>query len=606
MRSALFATFFISMAVSATEMDTALQDGYSAGDSALNSGKNTAQGFNASKEFPGFNASPSETKYYGGGTQTSTNIGNVGNQELATSELGQLARESYINNPADVISYDSDLIKNSDSIRANADVIMAGTATTCVTQQISKVIFTNHACYQGKNITASCKKAANIEGGWVDGWKEEEFTINHSQFSYATNAVNFTFSFPSPATGEIVAAKLTLTTYGGYHLWSSKTNFLNSTFIMDYSQVFTLTPKNMNVASGQVLTGTGTPLDAGLNGIGGHIGRQFINGNASLSLKLTIKVKDKVWNPKIAWVETCAVDKENAVELSQVCSQPAETRYVTVDGKSYPVYSDCWEYTSQWQVAEQDDNTCLQWQNNKNCTVGTRTCLEYIGSYCVKENLTYQCQQTEKSEGYLCGGKFFCSDGKCASLQQNSNGDFGEAVSALAAVAAAGKDVALDPDNVTAFTGKAMSCRKAAAGFSNCCKNSGWGNNAGIAHCNSEEKAIGTAKEKLLTVDLGEYCSKKVLGVCLQKKRSYCVFESKLARIVQEQGRRDQLKINFGSAKSPNCRGITVSELQKLAFDIIDFSDFYSELDTNVSLPNQDALIKRIEQQIKNQMSGGN
>ncbi|XJF46948.1 conjugal transfer protein TraN (plasmid) [Escherichia coli] len=40
-----------------------------------------------------------------------------------------------------------------------------------------------------------------------------------------------------------------------------------------------------------------------------------------------------------------------------------------------------------------------------------------------------------------------------------------------------------------------------------------------------------------------------MLGVCLQKKRSYCQFDSKLAQIVQQQGRNGQLRISFGSAK---------------------------------------------------------
>ncbi|WP_187641478.1 conjugal transfer protein TraN, partial [Escherichia coli] len=88
-----------------------------------------------------------------------------------------------------------------------------------------------------------------------------------------------------------------------------------------------------------------------------------------------------------------------------------------------------------------------------------------------------------------------------------------------------------------AFTGEAKFCRKAAAGFSNCCKDGGWGQDVGLAKCNSEEKALGKAKDNKLTVSVGEFCSKKVLGVCLQKKRSYCQFDSKLAQIVQQQGR---------------------------------------------------------------------
>ena len=67
----------------------------------------------------------------------------------------------------------------------------------------------------------------------------------------------------------------------------------------------------------------------------------------------------------------------------------------------------------------------------------------------------------------------------------------------------------------------------------------------GLASCSSEEKALGEARQRKLTVDIGEFCSKKVLGVCVEKKRSYCVFESKLAQIVQQQGRQWQLGVGL-------------------------------------------------------------
>jgi len=191
-------------------------------------------------------------------------------------------------------------------------------------------------------------------------------------------------------------------------------------------------------------------------------------------------------------------------------------------------------------------------------------------------------------------------------MQAGQNQNFEAAVSQLAALAAAGKDFAgMDPDSVTAFTGKAMACRKSAAGFSNCCKSGGWGQDAGLAQCNTEEKEIGTGKEKKLVVKVGSYCSKKVLGVCLQQKEGYCVFDSKLARIVQEQGRRDQLGISFGSGSNPDCRGIRVAELQGIKFDHIDFSDFYDDLNSNIKLPDQDALNQRITSDIQNSLKSG-
>lgn len=132
----------------------------------------------------------------------------------------------------------------------------------------------------------------------------------------------------------------------------------------------------------------------------------------------------------------------------------------------------------------------------------------------------------------VCGGDVFCLDGECDKAQSGQSNDFAEAVSQLAALAAAGKDVvALNGVDVRAFTGQAKFCKKAAAGYSNCCKDSGWGQDIGLAKCSSDEKALAKAKSNKLTVSVGEFCSKKVLGVCLEKKRSYCQFDSKLAQI---------------------------------------------------------------------------
>ncbi len=151
-------------------------------------------------------------------------------------------------------------------------------------------------------------------------------------------------------------------------------------------------------------------------------------------------------------------------------------------------------------------------------------------------------------------------------------------------------------------TGSAKFCKKFAAGFSSCCKDGGWGQDVGLARCSSEEKALGKAKENKLTVSIGEFCSKKVLGVCLEKKRSYCQFDSKLAQIVQQQGRNGQLHIGFGKASSPDCRGITQTELQQIKFDKLDFSNFFDDLQKNKKIPDNDTLTKRVREEIAAQL----
>ncbi|MFA0108264.1 conjugal transfer protein TraN, partial [Vibrio splendidus] len=147
--------------------------------------------------------------------------------------------------------------------------------------------------------------------------------------------------------------------------------------------------------------------------------------------------------------------------------------------------------------------------------------------------------------------------------------------SALAALAEAADGLG-DPPVI--FTGQGMQCTDKAFGFADCCKDSGWGASLGLDECNEEEKALGQAKEQGITISLGSYCASSVLGVCTRKKKTYCVFDSKLARIIQEQGSQGQLGISLGTAQSPICGAITPEQLQEIDFEILDFSDFYDDM----------------------------
>jgi conjugal transfer mating pair stabilization protein TraN len=63
----------------------------------------------------------------------------------------------------------------------------------------------------------------------------------------------------------------------------------------------------------------------------------------------------------------------------------------------------------------------------------------------------------------------------------------------------------------------------------------------------------------------------------VEKKEGYCCFNSRLARIIQEQGRA-QLGKSWGSAKSPECSGFTLAEFESLDFSQIDLTEFIREI----------------------------
>ncbi|MDR5614293.1 type-F conjugative transfer system mating-pair stabilization protein TraN [Arsenophonus sp.] len=579
----------------ANDMDNAAKEGYDLAEQTQKQAESTLKDFQPQKELPNFTPNPNEADFY----QDASKIGNAANQSLNDSELGKLARETYINNPKDKIDWQSDMVKNSQTIQENAEGITAGSAEQCSKKGISQSTFKEHICERGKTIVSTCTNTASVE--WTSETQTRTVTrvyqLQNLPFHKEGSRIVVVITPDIEGTIE----KVTYTHPGCHRCYGGvEVSGLSGDFFYWIGSRQTLSGE-LNITD-RTFTQS-RPIRFSHNDRDSSK-RYHFNIPAKLTLYFTLKVNETIWHPKVVWTANCPVDKANAVKAKAWCSQKGETRYVVKDGKRYPVTLPCWQESEEWVVSERDDNTCGRWEKDPNCSEGTRQCLQKIGNLCVKESVKFQCQQTTQGEGFLCGGKFYCSDGKCAAIASGKNNDFGEAVSQLAALAKAGKDISGEGKNISAFTGKPLACRKTAIGFSNCCKSSGWGHDIGLASCDSEEKAIGKAKEKGLVVDVGEFCAEKVLGVCLRKKHSYCVFDSKLAQIVQAQGRGSQLGVGFGNAKHPDCRGLTIDELQQVKFDLLDFTEFYDELNSKTTLPDSKKLTEKISQQIKNELQG--
>jgi conjugal transfer mating pair stabilization protein TraN len=113
-----------------------------------------------------------------------------------------------------------------------------------------------------------------------------------------------------------------------------------------------------------------------------------------------------------------------------------------------------------------------------------------------------------------------------------------------------------------------------------------------LASCNEEEGKLAMKQGAGLCHEIGTWCSSciRVLGACIaciEHTTSKCCFNSRLARIVNEQGRA-QLAKGWGGAESPDCSGFTVAELQRLDFAAMDLSEFYASLVP--TLPNVNTL----------------
>lgn len=601
-RYSLFSLLLFPIIVSANTMSQSFNEGRDIGRSN-NSGAQNAVKQISPNEFQGYQA-PEQSKHYTGITGSEPNLNALGMQEMTKSEIGQTIRSSTINNPKDKISMDSDMIQRSFEINKNAKAISGINGKQCVKQVMSKTNFSYHYCEKEQEIIKTCKMRDVVEWSGNKSTVKRNISFKENDMSFERidrNGRNFTFRVKFNLLENVNLTGIDFKVTGNSRfqlnnivLNSGGTGNANNGLI-SIRNIFIPLRKGENSFSINVYIGSdgfmlaGAPASRYLRETDNNLTIYY--DYEEDSLKATLKK-----------VSDCDIKSDDSVQLSMQCTQKGETRNFFKDGKNISLYSGCWEETYTYLVNESSDNECKRYDENPNCTVGERECIAKIGDDCVRHKIKYQCANTTKIDGYVCGDQFFCSDGSCSDLDGSINTDFGHAVSQLATLAQAGKDVGLDEQNIKAFSGKAMFCRKSGFGFSDCCKDSGWGHKVGLAKCNTEENALGRAKEKNLVIYTGTYCDKKVLGKCVRRKSSYCVFDNKLARIIQYQGRSGQLGIGFGDAKNPNCRGLNVEELQSIDFNAMDYSDFYHELNERQAIPDKNQLIDYMKNTITEQL----
>jgi conjugal transfer mating pair stabilization protein TraN len=116
--------------------------------------------------------------------------------------------------------------------------------------------------------------------------------------------------------------------------------------------------------------------------------------------------------------------------------------------------------------------------------------------------------------------------------------------------------------------------------------------------CSTEEKMLDIKDRMGFCHKVGTYCSSSVLGICKTKRTAYCCFESKLSRILQEQGR-PQLNKPWGKPKKEQCEGFTIDEFSRLDLSVMDFTEVYSEFVDAAKLPDEVSTLSEIQDKIQ-------
>ncbi|MCW2393563.1 conjugal transfer protein TraN [Sphingobium sp. B11D3A] len=305
---------------------------------------------------------------------------------------------------------------------------------------------------------------------------------------------------------------------------------------------------------------------------------------------------------------TCTRTQTQDVNMTSVCSTPEATLQ---DGQC---------------VTSEKKTDCTQLASNAQCTFLRETCLDVSpGSTCRVAEKTYRCPvpdsaQTETS--YICSGDMWCMNGSCQTVEREASDEFKDALVAMGAIDQVGED--FDPDNMQLFEGTAESCHKPIFGAINCCAGKSSGlltGAAGIAAklalgtgpgaiaavatqfltmfaCSNEEKSLDVKDRMGLCHSVGSFCTESVLGVCTTKRSSFCCYQSKLTRIIQEQGR-PQIGKDWGKPEAPMCGGFSPDEFAKLDLSQMDFSEIYADMLEAVQLPDQAQQASDIQNKIR-------
>jgi hypothetical protein len=144
----------------------------------------------------------------------------------------------------------------------------------------------------------------------------------------------------------------------------------------------------------------------------------------------------------------------------------------------------------------------------------------------------------------------------------------------------------------------------------------------GKTECLPGEKTLACKVGENYCHYVGERCTQKIFGHCLAKKKSYCCFNSILARVVHEQGRM-LLGSKFvptchknnnpkgydngcwGDSESPLCRGFTPQEFAFIDFSKMDLSEYIDNVSKRTAkdmTKNIDGALERLEDQMSIQI----
>lgn len=520
------------LVANASTMEDVRQDALNFGSSYKNSASTVITDQNKTNT-PGYTTdNPEQTKYYSGGSMSDDAL-----TKTKTSNEGKLMTQGLPNRPKVSINPNDDFLKSSQAIQGDPDEVVAmltGTYGECKPIEHKTTVTEVKTCDEYE------------ETDCVDGTK-----------LVSVSGAETYWTFPR--------LEQYLSWRGGS---GCSKYFVNTTInIVDVSKVDVFTLNSVSWDDVVRIKVNGTTV--------------FQNGNVDARGCERATVFSSYPNTNL---KPYLQNGANVIEL---------TLGVSGMGFASAVYTLSYNNTRKCQTI----STCQNIPSN--CSLQGSKCVNMNGdNLCNYRQYTYACSTTTvtSTANVECGSNIYCTNNQCTKVEDDSSQDFATSIAYLSSINQAAKDGNGSADNLRIFTGSGKSCEKDTVSYNNCCKDDGWGQDYAGASCSADEKTLMELQSKNMCHYIGSYCSKKVplLGKCLKTKKTYCCFNSKIARVIMEQGRA-QLGKGWGVAESPDCGGFTPDELSRLQFNKMDLSEIASDIAGSVVMPDKSYLEGKVK-----------
>jgi conjugal transfer mating pair stabilization protein TraN len=591
MKRIIFISLILSQQVNALDLKQAYQEGAQTGTSHANQSVDLLKALDLNK-FPGYQANLPQEHYYSGVTQGNTGLEADSQTVVTDNESGKAVTESFNLRPVYQVNPASESMQKLNQIEENGDAIIRGQNTDKTTCSLKPkechYTWQEKTCLTSKKLgTLHCAKNLRLE---VSPYKTDSYTLSLRKNGRSTKPFKISVNLAQTDTcqqgknpcytiykDQVTAPPIKLPD----HCAMVKVSIVDAKGLVLVEQTATCANPFLTLSVGTC-----------------RYGRCTIPYFHSVMMTVEIYQSKEYWDDQCQHLNT--KEQEGLCHITKLltCTEPNQTRIIG----EVPFTRPCWKERATYDCGDEGENTC-DGIINEGCEQTASTCLKEEGGRCKTYQHTYQCPLNQCTDNQLlCGEGAFCLEGDCATHEYSlaNEDDFKKAMSTLSAASDASKD--FDGGANYIFKGQLLECSKTMLHFKNCCSDSGWGLDLELAQCTDAEKKLGKARENKLVVPTGQYCfkRKKIPGgsYCKEKHETYCVFQSKLARMVQVQGRHGQLGIGFGQGQYSNCSGITPQQMQLIHFEQIDFSEFYDEVKNKLKKPDYKQTANGISQRL--------